>query len=426
MRSHFQILACKIALLLTCISPFGVHASTDELVILTTFSREPLIPLVEQFSKEHKNAKIKVIHRPTTSSMTLLSKSYVEDIDLVLTSSPLVISSVAKQGKLANVPDEMRAPEVLKPYILPSSDSVVTIGYSGAGVVWNSDYLNNHQLPQPQGFLSLADPAYFGHVTMSTPSRSGTTQLMIESTLEHYGWNKGWTVINNIGANLGTLSSRSFGVSDAIASGSLGLGPTIDSYAKILMRKLDYVGFVHDTRLTLMPTYIGLVKRESQDAYLTSFVERLLSPNVQASIQENAFAKYSVLNTELLSNDHVQLNLDTISSREEGVKLLFDITVTKQLPALQDAWLRVISAREKYYLDTTALHELDSIESLLFAPPVSLEMFNQQMDNIFNTGKSNAEISALLAQWQHNIRVIREDTLEIVADRIRMLSGGLK
>lgn len=249
---------------------------------------------------------------------------------------------------------------------------------------------------------------------------------MIESTLEHYGWNKGWTVINNIGANLGTLSSRSFGVSDAIASGSLGLGPTIDSYAKILMRKLDYVGFVHDTRLTLMPTYIGLVKRESQDAYLTSFVERLLSPNVQASIQENAFAKYSVLNTELLSNDHVQLNLDTISSREEGVKLLFDITITKQLPALQDAWLRVISAREKYYLDTTALHELDSIESLLFAPPVSLEMFNQQMENIFNTGKSNAEISALLAQWQHNIRVIREDTLEIVADRIRMLSGGLK
>ncbi|CSI63335.1 phosphoglycerate transport regulatory protein PgtC [Vibrio cholerae] len=30
---------------------------------------------------------------------------------------------------------------------------------------------------------------------MSTPARSGTTQMMVESILAKYGWQKGWEIV---------------------------------------------------------------------------------------------------------------------------------------------------------------------------------------------------------------------------------------
>ncbi|MCV5391904.1 ABC transporter substrate-binding protein, partial [Escherichia coli] len=74
-------------------------------------------------------------------------------------------------------------------------------GYSGAGIVWNKDYLAANHLPEPKRFQDLTNPPYFGHVTMSTPSRSGTTQLMVESVLSQYGWQGGWRILLHVGAN---------------------------------------------------------------------------------------------------------------------------------------------------------------------------------------------------------------------------------
>ncbi|MCV5959067.1 ABC transporter substrate-binding protein, partial [Escherichia coli] len=124
---------------------------------------------------------------------------------------------------------------------------------------------------EPKRFQDLTNPPYFGHVTMSTPSRSGTTQLMVESVLSQYGWQEGWRILLNVGANLATISSRSFGVADYIAKGKFGIGPTIDSYALIAQRKFDYVGFAYDQDFTLMPTYIAQINRGKSDKLAESF-----------------------------------------------------------------------------------------------------------------------------------------------------------
>lgn len=207
------------------------QAAERELVILTTFSREPLLPLVEEFSRRYQGIEVQIIHRRAQSSVQLLNKSYIQNIDLVLSSSPYLMQNLAQSGKLAALPEPMQTPEWLKPYALPMTEHVATIGYSGAGLVWNQDYLKTHQLPEPKQFSDLAKPVYFGHVTMSTPARSGTTQMMVESILAKYGWQKGWEILLRVGANLATASARSFGVSDYIANGQFAVGPTIDSYA---------------------------------------------------------------------------------------------------------------------------------------------------------------------------------------------------
>ncbi len=58
--------------------------------------------------------------------------------------------------------------------------------------------LKANKLPDPKEWADLAKPVYFGHVAMSSPSRSGTTHLTIETILQGEGWEKGWSQILQI------------------------------------------------------------------------------------------------------------------------------------------------------------------------------------------------------------------------------------
>src|SRR4029453_6079873 len=70
---------------------------------------------------------------------------------------------------------------------------------SGYGLMWNTRYLQAHKLPAPKEWVDLVTPAYFGHLVMSAPSRSGTTHLTVEVILQAYGWDKGWALLLNAG-----------------------------------------------------------------------------------------------------------------------------------------------------------------------------------------------------------------------------------
>lgn len=387
----------------------SAYAKKEQLVILTTFSQEPLLPLVSEFNKIHQDLEVKIIHRRTSSSIQLLSKSYIDNIDLILTSSPYLMSHLIKANKLVDMPRRFKAPEWLMPYVLPLTNKVVTIGYSGAGIVWNQDYFDSHQLPLPQGFVSLIDPIYFGHVTMSTPSRSGTTQMMLESILAQYGWNQGWQIILNVAANFATISSRSFGVSDTISRGGLGVGPTIDSYAHILQRKLDYVRFSYDKDFTLMPTYVGMIKQTTNDEHALAFVEMLLSHKIQSQMLKNSFSKYSITDDQLVKNPHVSLDVDTLMRREVGINLLFDLAITKRLAFLSDTWLAIINSEQRFQLDPDKLLLIQQAKEHIFMMPVSLNEFDQKMA-IFaelqsdNSVQGNAQFLASKEEWLHQIR----------------------
>ncbi len=407
------------------------YAQKEQLVILTTFSREPLQPLVAEFNKIHKNIEVKLIHRRTSSSIQLLSKSYIDNIDLILTSSPYLMSHLINANKLVDMPLKFKAPEWLMPYVLPSSSKVVTIGYSGAGIVWNQDYFDSHQLPLPMGFSSLADPVYFGHVTMSTPSRSGTTQMMLESVLAQYGWDEGWKIILNVAANFATISSRSFGVSDTISRGGLGVGPTIDSYAHILQRKLDYVRFSYDKDFTLMPTYVGMIKQTTNDEHALTFVEMLLSQKTQSQMLKNSFSKYSITDDQLVRNPHVSLNMNTLMRREIGINLLFDTAITKRLALLSDTWLSIINSEQRFQLDPDKLLLVQKAKEQIFMMPASLNEFDSQMA-VFaelkddSSAEGTAQFLASKEEWLHQIRTKLNENQMRANDLLKQLNSSVK
>ncbi len=420
--------ASGLGLLFSCLF-FGtsVSAQEKELVILTTFSREPLLPLIDEFSKQYQDVDVQVVHRRAQSSVQMLGKSYIQNIDIVLSSSPYLMQHLAENGRLTTLPERFQAPEWLRPYMLPPTGQVVTIGYSGAGIVWNRDYLQTHQMPKPKQFSDLAAPVYFGHLTMSTPARSGTTQLMVESILAKYGWEEGWRLLTNIGANMATISSRSFGVSDYVAKGQFGIGPTIDSYALILERKFDHVEFAYDESFTLMPTYVALVNQQHDDIYAKAFVDLLMSKAVQTNMDANDFAKHGLSDKSLFNEQYTRLSVATLIQREDCLNLLFDLMISKRLPALKDTWLSIVNARKQHSQNRQLSAQIDAIEQLVFSVPIS----EQELDKVVNQISPLADASdesqqvaktMLLAELSHAWKKRLDTNLQQANEQLKALT----
>jgi phosphoglycerate transport regulatory protein PgtC len=86
--------------------------------------------------------------------------------------------------------------------------------------MWNTRYMAANKLPAPKEWADLVKPEYFGHVAMSSPSRSGTTHLTVETILQGEGWEKGWTQLLQIAGNCAAVTDRSFACPTASTTAS--------------------------------------------------------------------------------------------------------------------------------------------------------------------------------------------------------------
>jgi phosphoglycerate transport regulatory protein PgtC len=417
-------------LLLVCCMLFAAmtQAHSDELVILTTFSSEPMSELVSEFNQRYPNVNVRLVHRRTQSIIQLLNKRYIHDIDVVLSSSPVLMQHLSDVNRLSTNPVVYTLPKALQGFVLPPADQVVTVGYSGAGIIWNRDYLHAHNLPLPTSFSSLTDSRYSGHLTMSTPSRSGTTRLMLESILARYGWEDGWRIILNVGANLATVSSRSFGVSDYVAKGQLGIGPTIDSYAFLLQRKMGHIKFRYDNDFTAMPTYVAQLS-DGHTPYAQAFIHLLLSPSVQNKMDTISFAKMALDDDLLLSKGLPKLSLATVLQREKLVDHIFDTAITRRLPELQDSWQSLINRRVSARGDVDTLRKLDKLKQQMFSLPVTeaqITELGNKLNHLDNSSDvDQAMIRLMLTEFDHELnRKLTEQGARVAAELRAIRQAG--
>ncbi len=130
--------------------------------------------------------------------------------------------------------------------------------------MWNERYVKANKLPTPKEWQDLAQAPYYDHVSISAPSRSGTTHLTIETILQGEGWDKGWRTIKDIAGNLRTVTDRSFGVPEAVNSGQVGYGIVIDFFAFSAQGAGFPVKFVYPTVTTLVPANVGVDRQRAE------------------------------------------------------------------------------------------------------------------------------------------------------------------
>ncbi|WP_429109811.1 ABC transporter substrate-binding protein [Aeromonas media] len=403
MRTHCRLLSI---LMLIC-GGLGNGAGAASLTVLTSFSESPVRAMVAGFTEANPGVRVEVIYRRTLPALRLLTQADGAPVDVVLSSSPTFFHSLDRAGLLTELPIKSRAPAWLSPHTMGLGEKVAVVGYSGIGIMYNKRYLEKYRLPVPTSWQSLADPAFMGHVMMSSPSQSGTTHMMVESILQQYGWQQGWAMLMQIGGNLSAITARSFGVSDGISRGLAGAGLVIESYARTSKARFDYIGFTPLPQAAILPTYLAVTRSSRQSALAGHFIDYLLSAEGQAIVGTSEMAKVTLTEPKLAQQTEFVIDKALLYGRANLLKALFDQTITQQLPKLRLTWQGLAEAEAGGDVERAAL--LAKARALASTPPLSEAEAREPatlalFDAIYEQDRPNPQAERLQHRWRQLTR----------------------
>ncbi len=196
-------------------------APTREVVVLTSFPKELFEAYKQGFEQKYPGIKMIVKQQQTNQAVTYLRETRGRpEADIMWASAVDAFQTLKSDGlldKIALSKETLaRMPAKIGSFPLHDPDGQYWgFAVSGYGLMWNTRYLALHKLPAPKEWTDLTDPRYHGHLSISAPSRSGTTHLTVEVILQAYGWERGWALLMQMGGNMGAIAERSFGVPEA-------------------------------------------------------------------------------------------------------------------------------------------------------------------------------------------------------------------
>ena len=212
----------------------ALAAQAGTVTVVTSFPKELTQTYKAAFEKAHPGIKLEILNKNTVQGI-----AYVRELpagqrpDVFWASAPDAFEVLSGLKLLAPVGDlaNKAAPAKVGAYPINAPDnSYLGQALAGYGLMWNTRYMQAHKLPAPKQWADLTKPVYFGHVAMSSPSRSGTTHLTVETLLQGEGWDKGWSQLLQIAGNSAAITERSFGVPDGVNNGQFGIGLVIDFF----------------------------------------------------------------------------------------------------------------------------------------------------------------------------------------------------
>jgi ABC-type Fe3+ transport system substrate-binding protein len=329
-------------------------------VVITSFSRDVTTPFVQAFERRHPGTKIEVQNRSTTAAVAFIRETRSSPPDLMWASAPDAFE-VLKQGNLLARPriDTSGIPARIGGG--PTHDPeghYFGFAVSGYGIMYNTRYVRANRLPVPREWSDLKNPVYQNHVGISSPSRSGTTHLTVETILQGEGWEPGWAQLLEIAGNFAQVSDRSFGVPDAVNSGQYGIGIVIDFFGFAAKAAGFPVEFVYPSVTTLVPANIAMIEGARNPNAARAFIQFLLSPEGQEvlldpkvmrlPLRPETYAKapagFPNPFTDPSLGARVRFDNDISEARYELLNSLFDRMITFRLRELTEAWKAVHAA----------------------------------------------------------------------------------
>ena len=355
---------CRLALVTVLAGAAGACLA-GTVTVITSFPKELTQVYKTAFERANPTIKIEVLNKNTVQGI-----AYVRELpagqrpDVFWASAPDAFEVLASGKLLDNVAELANKAAPAKVGNYPINDPkglYLGQALAGYGLMWNTRYLAAHKLAAPAQWADLVKPAYFGHVAMSSPSRSGTTHLTVETLLQGEGWDKGWAQLLQIAGNSAAITERSFGVPDGVNNGQFGIGLVIDFFGLAGKYSGFPVGFAYPSVTAVVPANIGLITGAKNAAEARKFIAYTVSAEGQELLLDPKISRLPILPPELMKGKFppgypnafeiakrakVNFNSDLSEARYNVVSALFDQTITFRLKELQAA--------------TKAIHEADA------------------------------------------------------------------
>lgn len=419
------------AALAFCLS-LGLSSSAwaGTVTVITSFPKELTGIYKAAFEKANPGIKLEILNKSTTQGI-----AYVRELpagqrpDIFWASAPDAFAVLANQKLLANVADLANKAAPAKIGNFPINDPqglFLGQALAGYGLMWNTRYLAAHKVPAPAQWSDLTKPVYFKHTAMSSPSRSGTTHLTVETLLQGEGWDKGWDQLLQIGGNSAAITERSFGVPDGVNNGQFGIGLVIDFFGLASKYSGFPVEFVYPNVTAVVPANIGLINGSKNADEAKQFIRYSVSLEGQQLLLDPKISRLPILPASAMGGKvpagypnpfdiakRAKVNFDSNLSEERYnlVSSLFDQTITFRHKELQAATQAIHEA-------TAALHKkpnakgqdlLKQARDFAFTPVVGASLAaDKSFLALFTANKkdakANKEVTGLEDRWNSHAR----------------------
>jgi len=380
------------AALIAAHAPAFAQAPSGRVTVVTSFSNDVTQPVKRAFEEANPGVTLEVQNRNTNAGVRFLQETKANNqVDLFWASAPDAFEVLKREGLLQkHAPNATGIPAKIGPYNINDPDGMY-FGFaaSGYGIMWNERYLRANRLPEPKEWIDLAKPVYFDHVMITTPSRSGTTHLTVETILQGEGWDKGWATIKAFSGNLRSVTDRSFGVPEAVNSGQVGLGIVIDFFAFSARAANFPVSFVYPSVSTVVPANVAIVANAPNAPAARAFIDFLLSERgqtllftpaisrlpVNPSIYGKAPAGFPNPFTGSIGLPGFQFDVGLSERRYRAVDVLFDQLITFSLEPLKAATKAIhdVEARLARRDNAQARALIGEARALIAAMPITAE-----------------------------------------------------
>lgn len=395
---------------------FSQSAGAGTVTVLTSFPKELTAAYQKAFEAANPGIKVEILNKNTTEGV-----AYVRELpegqrpDVMWASAPDAFEVLARYKLLQPAPETVNksAPAKIGNYPLNDPHGLYYgQALAGYGIMWNTRYLQAHKLPMPREWSDLTRPEYFGHVAISSPSRSGTTQLTVETILQGEGWEKGWSQLLQIMGNAAAVTDRSFAVPDGVNNGQYGIGIVIDFFGLAGKYSGFPVDFVYPAMTAVVPANIALIAgaRNADDA--RKFIAYTMSAPGQQLLFDPKISRLPILPygmlkappgypvpQEVAARAKVQFDSQLAESRYPVVISLFDQMVTFRLKDLQAATQAIHEAAQALKARPNAQGNalLEQARSLAYSPLVGeANAKNEEFLDLFRKSRQDVAVSKQL------------------------------
>ena len=437
MQHHAISRAALAALALTMLTT--VQAIAGTVTVVTSFPKELTQAYKVAFEKANPEIKLEILNKNTVQGIAYVRELPVgQRPDIFWASAPDAFQVLAGLKLLDNVADLANKAAPAKVGNYPINDPkglYLGQALAGYGLMWNTRYMAANKLPAPAQWVDLTKPVYFGHVAMSSPSRSGTTHLTVETMLQGEGWDKGWTQLLHIAGNSAAITERSFGVPDGVNNGQFGVGLVIDFFGLAGKYSGFPVEFVYPSVTAVVPANIGLVAGGKNAAEAKKFISFSVSLEGQQLLYDPKISRLPILPPaamggkapagypnpfEIAKRAKVQFDSDLSESRYNVVSAMFDQTITFRLKELQAA-TKAIHAAEAALAKKPNAQGADLLKQardLAFSPVVGQGMAgDKDFLALFTANKKDAavnkRVTGLEDSWNTKARANYERALQL-------------
>ena len=420
-------------------------ANAGTVTVITSFPKDLTQAYKNAFEKANPDITVEILNKNTVSGIAFVKETPAGRRPDVFWASAPDAFEVLSQDQLLSKISDLANPDVPNTIgTFPVNDpSGYFLGQAlaGYGIMYNTRFIKAKKLDEPKTWSDLLQPEWFNNVGITSPSRSGTMHLTVETILQGEGWANGWNTLLRMGGNSAALTDRSFGVPDGINNGQFGAGPVIDFFGLSSKFSKFPVEFVYPDETAIVPANIALVSESANPEEGKKFIQFALSAEGQELLLQPQISRLPVLPyanmknipegypdpSKIVERSTVKFDVNLSQGRYFVVQSLFDQTITFRHKELQAATKAIWDAEKKLGDNASddAKARLNEAKALAWTPVLDEQgAQDSTLIELFKGDKKdpqiNQQLSKLQGEWNELAKANYEKAESLAKEAARL------